>query len=92
MAEGNDPSRQLQVWDDDLRPSDDSAHWWYLDVGQCCGHAITRTTGDPRKHSYYDWDPEACVGRGLVLAVRGLRAKGADIDAILDDVRAALVA
>ncbi len=92
VAEGNDPSRQLQVWDDDLRPGDDSAHWWYLDVGQCCGHAITQRTGDPRKDSYYDWDPAACVGRGLVLAVRGLRSKGASIDAILERVRAALVA
>lgn len=92
VAAGNDPSRQRQMWDDDLRPSDDSAHWWYLDVGQCCGHAITRTAGDPRKDSYYDWPPETCVGRGLVVAVRGLRSRGADLRAILADVRAAMVA
>lgn len=92
VAAGNDPSRQLRMWDDDLRPSDDRAHWWYLDVGQCCGHAITRTTGDPRKDSYYDWPPEACVGRGLVVAVRGLRSKGADLRAILAAVRVAMAA
>lgn len=92
VAAGNDPARQLQMWDDDLRPSDDRAHWWYLDVGQCCGHAITRTTGDPRKGSYYDWPPESCVGRGLVVAVRGLRSKGADLRAILAAVRAAMTA
>ena len=92
VAAGNDPSRQLQVWDDDLRPSDDSAHWWYSDVGQCLGHAITRNSGDPAKGSYYEWPPETCVGRGLVIAVRGLRSPGANLDAILRDVRAALVA
>jgi len=92
VVAANDPSRQLQVWDEDLRPSDDRAHWWYVDVGQCCGHAITRTAGDPRKHSYYEWPPETCVGRGLVVAVRGLRSKGANLDAILGDVRAAMVA
>ena len=91
VAAGNDPSRQLQIWDDDLRPSDDRAHWWYLDVGQCCGHAITQTAGDPGKHSYYDWPPETCVGRGLVAAVRGLRTRRGDLSAILGDVRAALV-
>jgi hypothetical protein len=92
VAASIDPSRQLQVWDDDLRPSDDRAHWWYLDVGQCCAHAITRTAGDPRKHSYYQWPPETCVGRGLVVAVRGLRTQRADLRAILAGVRAALVA
>lgn len=92
VATGNDRSRQLQMWDDDLIPSDDRAHWWYLDVGQCLGHAITRPHGDPRKHSYYDWPPETCVGRGLVVAVRGLRFKGADLRAILADVRAAMLA
>lgn len=92
VAAGNDPSRQLMIWDDDLRPPDDRAHWWYADVGQCCGHAITRTTGRADGDGYYEWPPETIVGRGLVIAVRGLREKGASIDAILADVRAALVA
>ncbi|MBA3458116.1 MAG: hypothetical protein H0T42_33850 [Deltaproteobacteria bacterium] len=92
VAAAIDPSRQLQIWDDDLRPSDDRAHWWYLDVGQCCGHAITRTGGDPRQPGYYDWPAETCVGRGLVVAVRGLRTQGADLRTILADVRAAMMA
>ena len=92
VSAGNDPSRQLQIWDDDLRPPDDRAHWWYSDVGQCCGHAITKTKGVANGGTYYEWPFEACVGRGLVLAVRGLREKGANIDAILAGVRAALVA
>jgi hypothetical protein len=92
VSAGNDPSRQLQIWDDDLLPSDDRAHWWYSDVGQCCGHAITRTKGTASGSSYYDWPPEVCVGRGLVVAVRGLREKGTDIGSLLAKIRAALVA
>jgi len=89
---GNDPARQLQIWDEDLRPNDERAHWWYQDVGQCCGYAITRTSGSPNGGSYYTWPPETCVGRGLVLAVRGLRDGSASVGKILADVRAALVA
>jgi hypothetical protein len=92
IAHANDPTRQLQIWDDDLIPNDDRAHWWYLDVGQCCGYAITRTGGTPAAHSYYEWPPETCVGRGLVIAVRGLREPRASIASILRDLRAALVA
>ena len=89
---GNDPSRQLLIWDDDLRPPDDRAHWWYSDVGQCCGYAITTKKTNANGDGYYEWPSEICVGRGLVIAVRGLREKGANIDAILAGVRAALVA
>jgi hypothetical protein len=95
VVAANDPSRQLQIWDDDLIPNDDRAHWWYLDVGQCCGYAITRTIGTPSpatSGSYYQWSSEICVGRGLVVAVRGLRCRGAKVSEILGDVRAALVA
>ena len=89
---GNDPSRQLLIWDDDLRPPDDRAHWWYSDVGQCCGYAITTKKTNANGDGYYEWPSEICVGHGLVIAVRGLREKGANIDAILAGVRAALVA
>ena len=29
-----DPSRQLNVWDDDLNPPSDAMWWWFLEVGQ----------------------------------------------------------
>ena len=87
-----DPTRQQHVWDDDLRPEDEHAYFWYLEVGQCCGLAITRDGGDPASGSSYDWDGATCVGRGLVLAVRGLRMPGVDLGALLADVRGALAA
>lgn len=89
---GIDPTRQLHAWDDDLRPEDEHAYFWYLEVGQCCGLAITRDGGDPASGSSYDWDGATCVGRGLVLAVRGLRLPGVDLGALIADVRGALAA
>jgi len=85
-----DRSHRIPIWDDELRPSDDRAHWWYLDVGQCCCHAVVRTGGDPSKPSADAWDPATCVGRGLVAAVRGLRHKGADLRSLLGDIRRAM--
>jgi hypothetical protein len=91
VVAANDPGRQLQIWDDDLIPNDDRAHWWYQDVGQCCGYAITRRAGASSGTSYYQWPPETCVGRGLVAAVRGLRCTGVKLTELLAEVRAVLV-
>ena len=83
VDEGFDRARQLYVWDDDLRPSDEVSFFWYLDVGQCACAAIRRTEGDAAEGGYYEWPPEACIGRGLVVAARGLRAPGTDLATIL---------
>ncbi len=80
VAEAYDQTRQLHGWEEDLRPPDEQAFYWYLEVGQLCCAAIlnrdlTRSVGD----SYYTWTAPRCVGRGLVLAVRGLRMPGTDV-------------
>jgi len=90
VVAATDRSQRTPIWDDDLRPSDDRAHWWYVDVGQCCCHAIVRTGGDPGAASSSEWDPATCVGRGLVVAVRGLRHKGAHVATLLADIRRAM--
>ena len=92
VDEAYDRTRQLNVWDDDLRPGDATAYYWYLDVGQCCCAAILRGAGDPEGTSYYEWPPATTVGRGLVIAVRGIRNEGADLDQILTDLGTALTA
>lgn len=86
-----DPTRQLQVWDDDLLPADDNAYQWYLEMGQCCCAAII-VQGSAEGDTYYEWDPPTSVGRGLVIAARGLRMPGTSLAAILDRLGDALVA
>lgn len=92
VVAAQDRARQAFIWDDDLLPNDDRAHWWYVDVGQCCAYAVTRVGGIDEGRSYYQWPAETCVGRGLVIAVRGLRCRGAALADILRDVRGALLA
>lgn len=87
-----DPTRQLNVWDEDLLPqSDEDAWFWYSEVGQCIAHAISGQGGEIEGATYYEWTPPQSVGRGLVMAVRGLR-KDADDAAVIEAIRAGMVA
>jgi hypothetical protein len=80
VVAGLDPSRQLNVWDEDLLPQRDEDNWfWYSEVGQCVSHAISGQGGEPEGASYYEWTPALSVGRGLVMVVRGLRAGDNDV-------------
>lgn len=74
-----DFTRQLYVWDDDIRPSDDQAFMWLTEVGQCACAAILNKGGDQSDRGYYGWPPSVCVGRGLVAVVRALTPAGADV-------------
>jgi hypothetical protein len=78
-----DPSRQLNVWDEDLLPQTDDQNWfWYSEVGQCVAHAISGQGGEAEGTTYYEWTPALSVGRGLVMAVRGLRTGKNDANLI----------
>lgn len=86
-----DPSRQLNVWDDDLRPSDDQAWYWYYELGQCaCAAILNQGKGSEDGASYDTWPPAWCVARGLVIAVRGLRTREGEEAAIIDELSAGL--
>jgi len=77
VDEAFDRTRQLVVWDDDLMPSAKESFFWYLEVGQlCCAAVLNKPTLSEAddKGDYYGWPPEVCIARGLVVAVRGLRA------------------
>ena len=85
-----DRTRQLNVWDDDLLPSATEQFYWYLEVGQCACAAILNDEKPGTEDSYYGWSPSTCIARGLVVAARGLRTPGADFDAALDKMGAAI--
>ncbi len=88
VKQGFDPTRQLNVWDEDLRPqSDKDNFFWYYEIGQCIAHAITGEGGDPGGESYDYWTPEQSVSRGLVIAVLGIR-QGTGDQAALATLRA----
>jgi hypothetical protein len=90
VQDGFDPTRQLHVWEDDLRPTDASAYHWYYEVGQCVAAAIVKGKGDADHSSYYYWPADVSCGRGLVVAARGLRGPGAPIEAIVRELYRAM--
>lgn len=52
------------------------SYFWYLEIGQLCCAAVLnkRTLNKVDQGDYYGWPPAVCIARGLVVAVRGLRA------------------
>ena len=85
VVAGFDPGRQLNVWEVDLLPQRDEDNWfWYVEVGQCIAHAISGKGGSRDGTSYYQWTPAQSVGRGLDMAVRGLRAGDNDASVIAE--------
>jgi hypothetical protein len=91
VVAGFDPSRQLQVWEEDLIGGTVDQPWfWYTEVGQCLAAAIMRDDGDEDGNAYDSWPPHTSISRGMVMAVRGLREDGDDAPA-LAIVRAGMV-
>jgi hypothetical protein len=89
LAAAFDPTRQLLIWDDDLRPSEDEydASWqWFLEVGQLCVATCLRPMDSESTHSsYYWWAAPDCAARAVVCSLKALRAPGSiakDIAAI----------
>lgn len=92
VQDGFDPTRQLHTWDPGLKPHDTKAYFWYSEIGQLASAAVVKGDGDPASTSYYYWPFEVCVGRGLVVAARGLRQEGGEVPAILRELYGALTA
>lgn len=76
IDEAYDRTRQLVGWDEDLMPSEKESYFWYLEIGQlCCAAVLNKPTLNKiDQGDYYGWPPDVCIARGLVVAVRGLRA------------------
>lgn len=91
VEQGFDKTRQLYTWDDDLRPADDVAYFWVIDMGQLCSAAILRDTGDADGGGYYEWPYATVVGRGLVIIARSLRMPDASMSTILESMKQAFV-
>jgi hypothetical protein len=86
-----DPTRQLHIWDDDLRPAEAQSYLWATELGQLCCAAVLRDGGRPGDGSYYVWPPETCVGRGLVVAARTLCRPPMSQGDVLDNLHGALM-
>jgi len=90
-----DRGMQLNIWSDDLLPTEEGAYCWYLEVGQCALAALRSDDGhevDDAHESYYYWTRPVVIGRGLVVAARGLRLPGVALDEIVAALGQAIAA
>lgn len=88
-----DTSRQQPIWQQ--APIDDAhAYRWHAELGQLCLAAILRPANSGRadSHSYQAWPSEHCVGRGVVVALRGMRRPGVTSAMLIQQLRAELTA
>lgn len=76
-----DPSRQLNVWDEDLYPSDDGMWFWFLEVAQLVAYAATvpEEWSDGDVAESYTWPAQVCAARTVVCALKTIRTPGGDI-------------
>jgi hypothetical protein len=91
-----DPSRQLEVWDDDLLPADHETAWaWFTGVGQLCAASVTAKDGSaagPLGSSSYGWPARVCAARCVVSAAKCLVDDDRDAVSGLTAVGAAIAA
>lgn len=76
-----DPSRQLNVWDEDLYPANDGMWFWFLEVAQLTALAATvaEKWSDGDIEESYTWPAQVCAARAVVCALKTIRVPGGDI-------------
>ena len=97
VSEAAERTRQLNVWDEDLRPlADDPStwYWYFVEAANLLTFAVVNNeTGDP-DGSDINWPASVCAARSGVCAHRSIHAAGVtrevDAEAIIAAVRAAL--
>lgn len=76
-----DPTRQLEVWDEDLYPAEDVMWWWFMAVGQLCAQAVVHgdLNGEEDLDSSYTWASNTCAARCAVTALKTIRKPDGNI-------------
>ena len=93
MQRSFDTTRQVPIWQSQAI-DDAQAYRWHAELGQLCLAAILRPANSGRadSHSYQAWPSEHCVGRGMVVALRGMRRPGVASAVLVQQLRAELTA
>ena len=75
-----DFSRQQQVWDEDLYPSDDFMWFWFLEVGQLCAQACICPDDQPHEEGVgpHTWSRSFLAARATVCAAKSIQMQNGD--------------
>ncbi len=87
-----DYTRQLNVWDDDLRPDDHSPEAWYLYFVEATNLLAMAVNHDGTGGPYGTWSAPLCAARAVVCAFKTMWRPGVaradDALALIDAARA----
>lgn len=89
-----DPSRQLNVWDEDLYPAPDAMWFWFLEVAHLTASAATSSDewSDGRREESYTWPAAVCAARAVVCALKAVRTPDGDVGRDAQEIARAIQA
>lgn len=72
VANGVDPSRQMNIWEEDLYPSEDQMWQWIIETAQLLSMAVTakESEEDDDGESPYEWSYKACASRSAICSLK----------------------
>lgn len=86
-----DYTRQLSIWDDDLRPAVDSPAGWYIYFVEATNLLAFAVLHGADGGPYGTWSHPACAARAAVCAFKSMNAAGSDrragARALIDAIR-----
>lgn len=76
-----DPSRQLNVWHEDLNPIPEEMWCWFLEVADLAARAVTHREewGGGRREESATWPAPLCAARAAVCALKAIRTPEGDV-------------
>jgi hypothetical protein len=85
-----DVSRQLNIWDDDLRPPPDAPDSWFTYFVEASNLLVMAARNGDAPGAYGSWSGPVAAGRSAVCSYKAMHRPGHDRQADLDLLRAAV--
>lgn len=83
VLKGIDPSRQMNVWDEDLFPSDDQMWLWIYDTAQLLSLAVKAGDSEEYDHDMdelpYSWSYKACISRSAHCSLKSIAKENREL-------------
>lgn len=87
VKEGIDPSRQLEIWEEDLFPSEDQMWLWIIENTHLLSLGVTAGDAETYDHDSeatpYRWSAKACIARSAVSSLKVIAQEERTVDADL---------
>lgn len=83
VVKGIDPSRQVEIWEEDLFPPDDQMWLWIIENTQLLSIAVMAGNSEAQDNlpdaNPYSWSYKACVSRSAVCSLKSIAKKNREL-------------